>query len=206
MTPVPDSVTVVVLPEAALLLRVSAPVELPADVGLNVTCNATVWPGLSVIGNVAPVNENPVPVMDAELIVSAAPPFEAMVTVCELGLAIVILPKARLVGLTASCAVPAFSWSETVLLIPPAEAVKVTVWAVVTVDAVAVNVAVEAPAATVTDAGTVTELLLLASATANPPVPAAAVRETEQLSVTAPVNELLLQLTLLNCPLFLDCP
>lgn len=40
-------------------------------------------------------------------------------------------------------------------------------------DAVALNVAVVAPAATVTDAGTVSRVLLLASVTAEPPTGAA---------------------------------
>ena len=47
--------------------------------------------------------------------------------------------------------------------------------------AVALNVAVVAPAATVTDAGTVSEALLLASVTLDPPVGAVWVRVTVQV-------------------------
>lgn len=49
--------------------------------------------------------------------------------------------------------------------------------------AVALKVAVAAPAATVTDAGTVSEVLLLASATLDPPVGAVWVRVTVQVPI-----------------------
>jgi hypothetical protein len=49
------------------------------------------------------------------------------------------------------------------------------------------------PAVTVTEAGTVTEPLVLDSVTACPPVGAAAVRVTVQASVPAPVMEELVQ-------------
>ena len=57
---------------------------------------------------------------------------------------------------------------------------------------------VVAPAATVTLAGTVTAELLLARPTANPPLAAAAFKVTVQLSVPAPVNDPLLQLSPLS--------
>jgi hypothetical protein len=53
----------------------------------------------------------------------------------------------------------------------------------------AVKLALVAPAVTVTEAGTVTELLLLATLTVKPPLPAAALSETEQASVPAPVMD-----------------
>ena len=65
----------------------------------------------------------------------------------------------------------------------------------VTLEALAVKLAVEAPDGTVIEEGTVTLLLLLDSETASPPLPAAAVSETEQEVETAPVKELLLQLS-----------
>ncbi len=55
--------------------------------------------------------------------------------------------------------------------------------------------AVVAPAATVTIAGTVTALLLLARLTGNPPLAAAAFNVTVQLSVPAPVIDPLAQLS-----------
>ena len=54
--------------------------------------------------------------------------------------------------------------------------------------AVALNVAVVAPAATATDAGTVSEALLLASVTLDPPVGAAWVNVTVHLLVAPPLN------------------
>lgn len=64
----------------------------------------------------------------------------------------------------------------------PAVAVRVAVCAEVTVATVAVKLAEVAPAATVTEAGTVTAELLLARVTLIPPVAAVAVRLTVQVS------------------------
>ncbi|HTW48314.1 MAG TPA: hypothetical protein VMD92_10205 [Acidobacteriaceae bacterium] len=61
------------------------------------------------------------------------------------------------------------------------------VWATNIADAVAVNVALDAPAATVTDDGTTTCPLLLARFTVSPPLGAAAVSDTAHASVPAPV-------------------
>lgn len=55
-----------------------------------------------------------------------------------------------------------------------------------------------APAGTVTEAGTVTALLVLARFTAKPPVAAAAFSVAVQLSVPAPVIEPLEQVSALN--------
>ena len=57
----------------------------------------------------------------------------------------------------------------------------------------AVNEALVVPAATATDAGSVTAALLLARLIVCPPVAAAAPKVTVQLSEPAPVIELLLQ-------------
>ena len=70
---------------------------------------------------------------------------------------------------------------------PPALAVNVAVCAVVTVVAEAVNLALAAPAVTVTVAGAVTVELLLDRLTVNPPLGAAALSATVQVSVPAPV-------------------
>ena len=69
--------------------------------------------------------------------------------------------------------------------------VSVAVCAVVTADTVAVNAAVVAPAGTVTEAGTITAVLLLLNATAIPPVGALEASVAVQVSVPAPVNEAL---------------
>jgi hypothetical protein len=65
---------------------------------------------------------------------------------------------------------------------------------VVTEDAVAVKLALVAPAVTVMDAGTFTAALLLARLTANPPLAAAVFSDTVQLSVPAPVIDPLAQM------------
>ncbi len=65
-------------------------------------------------------------------------------------------------------------------------------------ETVAVKLADVAPAATVTPAGTVTAELLLATLTAYPPVRAAVLRETVQLSVPEVVIDPLLQLKALS--------
>ena len=64
----------------------------------------------------------------------------------------------------------------------------------VTVEIVAVKLALVAPAATVTEAGTTTAVSLLDKLTAWPPLPAAAFSVNEQLSVPAPVIDPLVQL------------
>jgi hypothetical protein len=69
---------------------------------------------------------------------------------------------------------------------------------VLTDKTVAVKLATVAPAATVTEAGTVTAELLLARPTANPPLAAATFSVTVQLSVPAPVIDALLQFKPLN--------
>jgi hypothetical protein len=69
---------------------------------------------------------------------------------------------------------------------------------VLTEDTVAEKLPVVDPAATVTEAGTVTAVLLLARVTANPPLAAATFSVTVQLSVPAPVIDPLVQLSPLN--------
>ena len=148
---------------------------------------------------------NPVPVTEPELTVSAAVPVELIVTGFVAVVFNATLPKARLVELTVHAAEVAFSCSEVALLTPPAVAVMVAVVVVLTAEAVAVNGALVDPATTVTEAGTLSEELLLASVTANPPLGAAAESVTEQASVTAPVSELLLQETPLSAACGLSC-
>ena len=68
--------------------------------------------------------------------------------------------------------------TEAVLELPFKAAVTVTVWLAVTVPALALKLPAVAPAATVTDVGTVSAVLLSDSVTALPPVGAAAERVT----------------------------
>ena len=135
----------------------------------------------------------PAPVSVAPVMVSGTFPDE--VTVIDWVVAVFsgTVPNTRLVELRLNAGVAALSCSDVVFVIPAAVAVMVAVCAVVTADAVALKAAVVAPLATVTDAGTVSALLLLARFTVSPPLGAAAVRLTVQASVVAPVREPLVQ-------------
>jgi hypothetical protein len=178
-----------------LLTSVTVPVSLTAVVGSNETFSVAVCPGFSVVGNASPEMLNPVPVTDPELMVSGAVPVDVIRTDCVDVVFTVTFPKATLVEAIVHAPEIAFSCNDVALLTPAAVAVIVAVCAVLTAEAVAVNAALVALAGTVTEAGTVSAELLLASATANPPLGAAAVRLTVQASVTAPVSEALLQFT-----------
>lgn len=78
--PVPLRLTGTVGLVDALLLTVSVPVAAPTAVGANFTLSVTVCFGFNVIGNVAPDTVKPVPLIVAELIVSADVPVEVTVT------------------------------------------------------------------------------------------------------------------------------
>jgi hypothetical protein len=145
-----------------------------------------------VSGNVAPDILKPEPVKTAELMVTAPVPAEVRVKSC--GAAAVLtctLPKARLLELTVSVGTHtgALSCSEDVLDTVPAVAVTVAVCEVDTDETVAVNAALVAFAATVTEAGTLTAALLLDRATVNPVLGAAAVKLTASATVPDPVMD-----------------
>jgi len=153
---------------------------------------------LRVRGKVAPETVNPLPLTAAALTVTAAVPVEDRVRVCVVAVFTFTLPKDKLDELTLSVGTAAPSCRAKVSATPLALAVRVVVCTVLTEETVAVKLAVVEPAATVTEAGTVTDELLLARFTVNPPVAAAAFRVTVQLSVPDPVNDPLVQLSPLN--------
>lgn len=99
------------------------------------------------------------------------------------------LPKLKLDGLTPKVETDAPRDNEKLFELIGVEAVSMAVCAVLTTVVAAVKPALIAPAATVTDGGTVTAELLLARLAANPPLAAAAFKATVQLSVPAPVIE-----------------
>ncbi len=140
----------------------------------------------------------PVPAILAALMVTDAVPEDVKVRDWVAGELRPTLPKAMVVAFTLSVGVPVPSCRAMVPVTLPALAVRVTVWAVVTEETVAVKAAVVEPAATVTEAGTETDELLLARLTVNPPVAAAAFSVTVQLSVPDPVNDPLVQLSPLS--------
>lgn len=177
----------------ALLTSVTVPLCVPVVVGSNPMFNVADCPGLSVIGNAKPEMLNPVPVTEPELMVSAAVPVELISTDWVDVVFRFTLPNETLVLATFQAALPAVSCSDVALLTPPAVAVMVAVCVVLTAVAVALNDALTDPAGTVTDAGTLSAVLLLARLTAMPPVGAAAVSVTEHASDAAPVSDPLLQ-------------
>src|SRR5690348_17418363 len=83
----------------------------------------------------------------------------------------------------------AFSCTAKEAAAPLAEAVSVAVWVVLTAATEAVSEAVVEPAGTVSVAGRVTAVLLLASETVSPPLGAAALRVTVQVLEPEPVIE-----------------
>jgi len=128
------------------------------------------------------------------LIVTAAVPVELSVSVCVVGVLTDTLPKVRLAALTPSVGFDAPSCSAKVVETLPALAVSVTAVAAVTAFTVAVKLPLLVPPASAKLIGTVTAELLLATLTENPLLGAAVFKVTVQVSVPAPVNELVLQL------------
>lgn len=178
-----------------MLLTVNCPVTEPAVVGSNWMLSVTLPGEVRVSGKVAPEKVKPVPLIVTELMVTDAPPLELKVTVCVVGVFRFTLPKLMLDALRVRVGEGADSCRVKVLVTVPALAVNVTVCALETAATVAVKPAVVAPAATVTEAGTVTAVLLLARPTASPPVAAAAFSVTVQLSVPAPLMDEFVQET-----------
>jgi hypothetical protein len=168
--------------------------------GSNCTFRVTDWVGFKVTGNVAPDIVKPVPLSVPELIVTGPVPVEVNVTGSLVGVFNVTLPNAKLIGLTVNVGTAAFNCNAKVFDTPPVLAVRVTDCAVVTEDTVAVNPALVAFAGTTTVAGTVTAVLLLLNPTLTPPLPAAELSVTVQLSLPEPVIDALLQVSPLKVP------
>ena len=166
--------------------------------GSNCTVNTAACPGFSVAGKLPPETENPVPVIEAELIVAGAVPLDVTVIDCVVAVPTETLPNESEALLKVSAGVVALSCSETILEVLAVVAVSVTDCAVVTEATLAVNAALVAVAGIVTELGTVTALLLLARLTVSPPVGAEPVRLTVQASASDPVMDVLLQETALT--------
>jgi hypothetical protein len=108
------------------------------------------------------------------------------------------LPKPMLDALMLSVGTVVPSCRANVFATLPELAVSVTVAAVLTLETLAAKLALVAAEVTVTEAGTITDALLLAKLTAIPPLAAAAFNVTVQLSVPAPVIEPLVQVNPLS--------
>jgi hypothetical protein len=85
--------------------------------------------------------------------------------------------------------------NDVVCETPPKLAVITADWFEVTAEVEAVNVEEEDPAGTVTEAGTVTDVLLSAKLTTAPPAGAPAVRFTVQMELAPPTIDAGLQAT-----------
>jgi hypothetical protein len=156
---------------------------------------------LRVSGKFAPDMLKPAPVSVPALMVSGAVPVEVRVTDCGVAAVFTVtLPKAKLLVLRLKVGVLALSARAKVLETVPTVAVRVAVCAVVTEATLAEKATLVALTGTVTVAGKVTEALLLERLTLSPPVPAAALRVTVQVSVPDPVIEALVQMSAFSVP------
>jgi len=141
---------------------------------------------------------NPLPLTDAALTVSAVVPDEVSVTDPLAVPPTATVPKLTLGVLSVSVGIDAPRLMAKLWVPPPEEAVSVAVCAVLTVETVAMKLAVVDPAATITEDGSVTAAALLERLTAWPPVLAAAFSVTVQGSVPGPVIEPIAQLNWLG--------
>jgi hypothetical protein len=188
--PVPLRLTVAV---GAVLEIVNWPVTEVAVVGAYWTVNTVACPGFNVRGKFPPETENPAPVIESELMVTATVPLEVTVIDFDTDVLVVTLPKASVVALRLNAGVAAFSCIAKLLDDEFAPAVIVAVCEELTEATFAVNEAVDAPEATLTLPGTTTALLLLARATAIPVDGAGALKVIVQPVELAPVKEPLAQ-------------
>jgi hypothetical protein len=146
-----------------------------------------------VTGKVPPKIENPVPVVEPELMVAGAVPLEVTVTDFVTAVPTETLPNARELTPKLRTGFDAFNCNTRLCDEAFAVADTVAVCDVLTEATLALNDAAEAPEAMVTAAGTVTELLLLATLMLSPTDGAAEVKDTVHTVVAAPVNALLAQ-------------
>ncbi len=142
-------------------------------------------------GKPPPETENPVPVIESELILTAIVPLEVRITDFVTAVPTETLPNDSDVALRFNAGVAAFSCIAKVRDEALVLAANVAVCDVLTDVALAVNDAVDAPEANVMVAGTVTALSLLDTVTLIPPDGAAELSDTVQAVEPAPVNELL---------------
>jgi hypothetical protein len=150
--------------------------------------------GDKVSGKPAPDALNPFPLSVAAFTVTYVVPVERRTSDWAAVEFTPTLPKERAVALTASVDTDAPSCKAKLSALLLVVAVSITVVAVVTVVAAAVNAALLDPAGISTVAGTVTAAELLARLTLIPPVGAAPFSVTVQASVADPVKEPFAQL------------
>jgi len=121
-----------------LLAMVTDPVKLPAEAGSKLRVSVAVCPGLRVRGAVMPAPAKPVPAMETLLMARAAVPVEVSVTVLVTAVLRATVPKAALLLLRVRAGDAAgLSCRVNVFDVSPRVAVRVTVLAALTADAVA---------------------------------------------------------------------
>jgi hypothetical protein len=192
---VPFRFTTVDDPVDELLVKVKVPVAAPATVGSNCTSSVAVAFGLSVTGKPSPENEKPLPAIWTALTVTTELPVDLKVSVWVVARFAATLPKFMLEVLTLSTGATACNCSAKDSDALTALAVSVAVCEVPTAETAAAKVALVAPAATDTEAGTATAGSLLARFTVSPLLPAAAFNDTVQLSVDEPRIEAFVQVS-----------
>jgi hypothetical protein len=183
-----------------VLVNVNVPDAAPATVGMNCTFKLAVLPAFNVRGKVAPDTTKPAPVSVAAFTVTDDTPVDDRVSVCVADELTSTLPKLTLDALTVRMEAAASRESAKLSAVPPELAVRMTVCAVVTAVMVALKLAVVAPSAIVTVAGTDTAELLLVRATVVPPLPAAVPSVTVHASVVEPITVPLAQFNELSEP------
>lgn len=154
--------------------------------------------GFNVSGKLAPETVNPVPATLAALTVTAEVPVEVRVSVWLAAVFTFTLPNDRLEELTLSEIDAASNCTPADAEMPVAFADTVTACATFTAETVAEKVPLVAPAASVIEAGTTNDELLLVRPTVRPPLGTAVFVATVQLSVPAPVIVVLAQFKLVS--------
>ena len=186
--PVPLKLIVTLGVAVEFVAIVNCPVAAAVATGANCAFNVAVCPTFSVRGNASAAIENGAPATVVELIVTGPEPVDVRVIGWVAIVFSATFPNARLVGLTLSCPEAAgVSWSEKLADTPFADPAMTAVCAEVTCDVATLNVALLAPAATVTEDGTTAATLLLVRLIACPAGPAAPFKVTMHASVPAPL-------------------
>jgi hypothetical protein len=138
----PLSATIAVLPVEELLLIANWPFATPVIVGLNCICSISDWFGFNVAGKFPLTNENPIPLIVAELIVTGAVPVDVNVSACVVDVFTVTLPKLKLPTLNVncgSCVTALLPLSNTVAVLFVAESLLIVNWPLVAPVAVGLN-------------------------------------------------------------------
>jgi hypothetical protein len=130
--------------------------------------------------------------------VTATVPVDVNVTDFVTAESTVTFPNDTLLVLTLSVDIAAFSCNAKPWELVPSVAVNVAACAVLTEATVAVKMVLLVPVGTLTEAGTVTDELLLERLTLTPPLGAAPLSVTVQVSVPDPVNDEPLQARAFN--------